>query len=292
MTSAEHTAINSASVGFLNRKLSRGDLGLLFLACFFIAAQPPLNGPPSFSVLFDALARQNLFFVFAILVAGRRFLFSSRSLSWSRSDWTLAGIGSLLFLVVCFLGVEWLAGAALTLVLIPLLLSNRRDIELTSGLLVCTALAINSFWGPLIFQNFTAQIIAFDTTLLKAAYALLRPDIRVEGVTFIQPSGFGIVLVGNCSVFNSASVAFLASTAMTQFIKPGIRRRDFLVLAVVLGAMIVINTCRMVLMGWDKHLFEFWHDGGGGPYIALAQTVSIAAIAFVGARWSVREPAS
>jgi hypothetical protein len=156
--------------GFLRRALNRGDLGILILAAFFIAVQPPLSDVASMLAILDALARQNLFLCFALLVAGRRFFLSGADLPVSRSDWALAALACVLFSVSSFFGVDQVAGLVLTLVLVPLYFFGRRNENFSSALIVCTALAINSFWGPLIFQTFTAPIIAIDTHLLKWVY--------------------------------------------------------------------------------------------------------------------------
>ncbi|MDE2446834.1 MAG: hypothetical protein KGO94_11680, partial [Alphaproteobacteria bacterium] len=165
----------------LHRSLSRGDLGLFLLACFSISQLEPLSNAVSLLNIADALARQNLFFVLAVSVAGWRFLLSDPAIGLSWSDWIIVAVSPFLFGLVCFFGVYQLAGAAFTLLLIPLVTANYKDTQFKSALIVCGALAINSFWGPLVFQTFTAPIIAFDTTLLGWAYALLRPDIQQHG---------------------------------------------------------------------------------------------------------------
>ncbi len=276
---------------FLKRPLNRGDLGLLVLAMFFVAMQPPLASQPSLTIILEALAHQNLFFCFALLVAGQRFMDAGPGLALTRSDWILAAIASLLFGIVALFGKDEVSGLALTLLLPALYVSGPRNLYFISALLVCAALAINSFWGPLLFQTFTGEIIAFDTTLLKWTYGLLRPDIVAHGTTFESPDAFAIIVIGACSVFTSASVAFLASTAMAQHLKPGLRWRDGLVLALVLLSMIAINTMRLTLMGWGRSYYQFWHNGNGSTLIAIGQTLVIAAIAYRGARWSIKASA-
>jgi hypothetical protein len=276
----------------LDRKISRGDIGCLVLAEFFVAALSPLDSASNLVGVIAHIATQNLFFLFAILVAAKRFRLADQSESPSKLDIFGAVFATLLFTIICFFGVEQLAGLGLSIILALFLITGVKDKNFFSALLVCFALALNVFWGPLIFQTFTAQIIAFDSSLLKWAYAYLRPDIAVQGVTFLSPNGFGIVIVGVCSVFNSASVAFLATTAISQFIRPGLRLRDGIVTIAVLLTMVIINTCRLILMGWNQALFAYWHDGAGGPFVAAAQTVIIAIIATSGALWAAREKQS
>ena len=273
----------------LNREISRGDIGCLLLAEYFVAALPPLDQASSLIGVADTIARQSLFFLFAIFVAAKRFWLSNHTDKPSKIDIANALISTILFSIVCFFGVEQIAGLVLTLIIAVFLLGGVKDKNFRSALLVCLALAINSFWGPLIFQTFTSQIIAFDSGLLKWAYGFLRPDILAQGPYFKTSTGFGIVIVGVCSVFNSASVAFLASTAIGQYVRPGLSNRDVIVIAVVLIIMVLINTCRLMLMGWSPSLFEYWHNGNGGPVIALVQTVIIAVVATVGAIWAARK---
>jgi exosortase/archaeosortase family protein len=110
-----------------------------------------------------------------------------------------------------------------------------------------------------------------------------------DGTTFQSSGQFGIIVVGICSVFNSASIAFLACAAFAQHLKPGLRWRDGVVLAVVLLTMIAINTFRLAILGWGQSYFEFWHNGEGNTVIAIVQTLVIATVAFIGARWSIRK---
>ena len=275
----------------LSRPLNRGDLGLFILALFFVAVQPPLENSMSLLSIVNALANQNLFFLFAMLVAASRFWESGSALSLTRADWVIAILAALLFGVVGLFGVDQVAGLVLTLMVPALYFAGPRNLNFKAALLVCSALAVNSFWGPLLFQSFTGEIISLDTTLLKWTYGLLRPDIVANGTTFSAGKAFGIIVIGGCSVFNSASVAFLASTAMAQHLKPGFRKRDAVVLGGVLLAMIAINTFRLALMGWGAEQYHFWHNGPGSPYFAAAQTFLIAAFAYLGARWSVKKSA-
>jgi hypothetical protein len=286
------TNLNPAPTSsILTRGLNRGDLGLLVLALFFVAAQPPLETSASLLSMMDTLARQNLFFLFAMLVAGRCFLESGIGLNLTKSDWLVAGFAFLFFGVGSLFGVDQVAGLVLTLLVPALYFSGPRNLNFNTALMVCAALAINSFWGPLLFQSFTGEIISLDTTLLKWTYSVLRPDIVSDGTTFTTGKTFGIIVIGACSVFTSASVAFLASTAMAQHLKPGIRWRDGLVLAGVLLAMIAINTFRLALMGWSRPYYDFWHNGEGATIYSAAQTLLITFIAYLGARWSIRTSA-
>ncbi|MDE2445540.1 MAG: hypothetical protein KGO94_05120, partial [Alphaproteobacteria bacterium] len=84
------------------------------------------------------------------------------------------------------------------------------------------------------------------------------------------------------------SLALLAATAASQYVKPGLSRRDIVVLGAVLAAMVAINTSRLILMGWGPTYFKFWHNGDGSIYIAAGQTLLIAALSFAGAHWAAR----
>lgn len=278
----------ASTVSALRRPLNRGDLGLFVLALFFVAVQPPLEKSASIVSIADGLARQNLFFFFAALLAGRRFFEGGATLALSRTDLLIALAAGLSFGVVAAFGVDQVAGLGLTVLVPVIYFSGARNLNFTSALIVCMAIAINSFWGPLLFQSFTGEIIAVDTTLLKWTYSWLRPDIVSDGTTFMTGKTFGIIVIGACSVFSSASVAFLASTAIAQYLKPGVRWRDGVALAAVLFAMIAINTFRLALMGWGRPYYEFWHNGSGSPIFSAVQTLLIAVIAYQGACWSVR----
>ena len=273
------------------RPLNRGDLGLFVLGLFFVAAQPPLEKSASLISVADALARQNLFFLFAMLVAARRFIQGGATLATSRTDWLIVVFACLCFGVVTAFGVDQVAGLVLTLLVPALYFSGARNVNFASAIIVCIALAINSFWGPLLFQSFTGEIIAVDTALLKWTYHWLRPDIVANGTTFMTGNTFGIIVIGACSVFTSASLAFLASTSISQYLKPGLRWRDGLVLAGVLLTMIAINTFRLALMGWGRPYYEFWHNGSGTPIFSALQTLVIAIIAYKGACWSIKASA-
>ena len=273
-----------------NRPLNAGDLGCMVLVAFFIAALP-ISEDMSISGVLNALTQQNIFVDIAVLVAIWRYYLARQHEQISRKDVAIASIAMLLFAIVCFVGVWQLAGLALTFALLPVLFIRNKSNNLISALILAATLAMNSFWAPLIFQTFTSTIIALDTSLLAFAYKILRPDIVAKGATFATENGFGIVVVGICSVFSSASIVLVAAAAFTQYLRAGFARRDLVVVLILLSTMIAINTARLVLMGWNRASFAYWHEGAGGPYIAAAQTLVIAAIAAWGASWASRQKA-
>ena len=156
-------------------------------------------------------------------------------------------------------------------------------------MIVCAALALNSFWAPLFFQFFTEQIIAVDSAALRLAYSALRPDIVADGALFKAAGNFGILIVGACSVFSSASVAVLATVALIQNKRAGFKWRDLAATVLVLLAMLFISTARLVIYGWSSESFRYWHNGDGVSIIEQTQILLMGGIAFVCANWAVRE---
>jgi hypothetical protein len=53
------------------------------------------------------------------------------------------------------------------------------------------------------------------------------------------------------------------------------RVRDFVIGGVVSGTMILLNIARLSLMGWDRNLYQYWHDGIGAEIFAVGASLTI-----------------
>lgn len=267
--------------------LTRRDVGLFILAAFVIASLQDVSMQGGILAFLDSLARQNLFFGFAVFVAAQRLWASdTRPVSWF--DYASLATAIALFGFTCFLGQPAAAGLAMSFLVMGYA-ARPSDPNFRSALIVMGALAINSFWGPLIFQTFTEQIIGIDVTALRLINAILRPDIVAYGATFKSDSGFAIIIIGACSVFNNASVAVLVTTAISQKLKTGLVARDFVAVAVVLLVMLLLNTCRLALVGWSRENYWFFHSGPGVAWLSAGETLVIAGTALLCARWAARK---
>ncbi|MDE2384818.1 MAG: hypothetical protein KGO53_09370 [Alphaproteobacteria bacterium] len=266
--------------------LTRADVGLFVLAGFVIASLKDVSARDGLLAFLDGLARQNLFFCFAVYVAGWRLL-RSPARAASGFDIGLLIIAALLFALAAYLGQPLAAGLVLT-VLVLAFATQRPEPEFRSALIVMGAMAVNCFWGPLMFQTFTDQIIGIDVTALRMINAVLRPDITSNGATFRTGEGFSIIVIGACSVFNSASVAVLAATAISQRLKTWMGKRDIAAMAAVLLVMLAMNSGRLAILGWSRDNYLFWHNGPGVVWFGLGETAVIAIVATLCARWAAR----
>ena len=263
------------------RPLVRSEL-LLWLAIALFANQAiQLLSFDSLSTFVESLTNQNYVFWFGCYVTLYR-LARSELRSPSKSDWIFAITILLALLAASFVGYRFSIGVIATVFAFYLLL-DRADRELKAASTVLLALSAHLFWGPIVFQYFTPELLRADAALVGGMLKVVRPDIVWNDTTFYTTPDFAISLVGACSSFHNLSTALLACVAATMFMRTEWAQRDIPRLLAAIVSMILMNDARLCLLAWSPSAYAFWHNGAGAPLLALLMTATLLVIAFWGA---------
>jgi exosortase/archaeosortase family protein len=202
----------------------------------------------------------------------------------SNFDGVFATALLLAILAASFVGYRFSIGILATVFACYLLLS-RADHELKAANTVLLALSVHLFWGPIVFQYFTPELLRADAALVGGILNLARPDIVWNGTTFYTTPDFAVSLVGACSSFHNLSTAVLVCVAATMFMRTDWARRDIPRLLAAVAIMVFMNDTRICLLAWSPSAYEFWHNGAGAPVLDFLTTAILLIIAFWGTAW-------
>ncbi len=230
---------------------------------------------------------------YVLWLAGYAFVYRlwrvSRDAPADNLDFRFAGATCLAILVTSFVPHRWGIGLVATTTAVYFLSTNRGDKNLKAAGVLLFAMSAHLVWGPIIFMLVTPEVVRGDAAVVAGLLKILRPDIGWSDTTFTAPDGHGLVLVGACSSFQNISTALLACATVTMLTRPEWIRRDILIIAFAVLAMIAINTARLCLLAWDQDSYEDWHNGDGGNIFLFTQTVVVLLIAWWGAATGRRE---
>jgi exosortase/archaeosortase family protein len=154
---------------------------------------------------------------------------------------------------------------------------------------VFVALLIQFAVAPFLFEFCAPYVIRFETMLVGPLVAATVSGATWAIDTISLPNGHAVQINDWCSSFHNVSLAGLAWVALTRLERPDWRRGDLLVLAVVSGLQIFLNTIRIYLMAMSYEMYLYWHTGTGSHIFSITASVLTVLICVEGARYVARD---
>ena len=161
---------------------------------------------------------------------------------------------------------------------------GRDDPNLRGAGVVLAALAIQQYWGHIVFDIFALPLLQAETAVVGTLVQAFRAGTEWQGNVIAGPSGFGIVVYSACSSFHNLSLAMLCWLTVSRLRNQSWRRRDLLTGCVIGAAMIACNVARLCLMAWSPDFYEYWHDGPGAQIFAVGASVMVLMLSLYGSR--------
>lgn len=165
---------------------------------------------------------------------------------------------------------------------------GRDDPKLRSAGIVLAALAIQQYWGHIIFDLFALPLLRAETAVVGTLVEALRPGAAWQANVITAPSGFSIIVYSGCSSFHNLSLAMLCWVTVSRLRHQTWRRGDLLVACTIGAAMIACNVAELCLMSWGPNLYEYWHDGAGAGIFAAGASAMVLGLSLYGSRPAVR----
>lgn len=265
--------------------ITRREIALWTVVC--ILANHALHAVDiqSVSSFVQSLASLNLIYWLACYVIVRKVLASRHEPTAEPTEIIAALVIGVTICVTSFVGHRIGVGVMSTFVALYFLWFHNNDQALKSAGTVLLALSGHLVWGRILFQAFTPQLLTADAAAVDLVLSMLKPDIILSGSTFYAANDHVVSLVGSCSSFNNVSIALLASVAITMLVRHYWVRSDIVWILAICMVMISINVVRLCVLAWDVDLYLYWHNGPGGPILALAQTAIIGVMSYCGAMY-------
>ncbi|MBZ0216303.1 MAG: archaeosortase/exosortase family protein [Fimbriimonadaceae bacterium] len=280
--------MSQPSIGMMRGSITRREVALWTV--IYILANHALHAVDIQSLwsFVQSLASLNLIYWLACYVIVRNVLSSNDKPSAESTEIIAALFVGITISLTSFVGHRVGVGVMSTFVALYLLWFHNNDQALKAAGAVLLALSVHLVWGRILFQAFTPQLLTADAAAVDLVLSILRPDITLVGSTFYAANDHVVSLVGSCSSFNNVSIALLASVAVTMLVRHYWVRSDIVWLLAICIVMISINVLRLCVLAWDVDLYLYWHNGPGGPMLALAQTAIIGVMSYCGAMYGRR----
>lgn len=161
---------------------------------------------------------------------------------------------------------------------------GRNAPRLRSAGIVLAALAIQQYWGHIVFDLFALPLLRAETAVVGTLVEALRGGTSWQANVITAPSGFSIIVYSGCSSFHNLSLAMLCWVTVSRLRNPTGRRGDVLVACVIGAAMIACNVARLCLMSWGPDLYEYWHNGAGAQIFAAGASAMVLGLSLYGSR--------
>jgi exosortase/archaeosortase family protein len=161
---------------------------------------------------------------------------------------------------------------------------GRDDPKLRSAGIVLAALAIQEYWGHIVFDLFALPLLRAETAVVGTLVEAARAGTVWQGNVITAPSGFSIIVYSACSSFHNLSLAMLCWVTVSRLRNQTWRSGDLLTACAIGAAMIACNVARLCLMAWGPDLYEYWHDGPGAQIFAVGASAIVLLLSLYGSR--------
>ena len=251
---------------------------LSILAAHYFLRIDPDKGGTFVEALTQSLTSRSVFHYLGWYAVFQLAIAADREQPSSRYDIAFALIAALIAFAPAY-SPPWLASTATALYLWA---TSKGDPRLRAAGIVLLALAFNGFWGHKLFEVFAFPLLIADTALVGGLLSLLHSGYSWQD-TIIESDGHGLVIFGPCSSFHNISLGLLCWIAITKLSRPGWAPGDAWIAALVVLAVLLLNTARIFLMALNIQMYAYWHSGFGADLFALATSAAVIAISLWGA---------
>jgi hypothetical protein len=215
------------------------------------------------------------------LYAVFRLLWSNDSSRKAQTQDVLVVAGMSVLGVLTTASATWIAAAGIAAYM---LVSGGRDLQVRAAAVVLAALSVQQFWGRILFEAVSLPLLRAETAVVGALLQVTQPGSMWHDNVISTQSGHGIIVYPYCSSFHNVSLALLCWITVAKLKDLNWKISDYLVGALVICVMIVLNTGRLYLMALDIMSYRFWHSGMGADIFAVIASVSVLLLSLYGPR--------
>lgn len=155
-----------------------------------------------------------------------------------------------------------------------LLIGSRPNTAERRVAIVLTAITAQQIFGRLFMTLFSDVILAADIFLVD-----LVSELRGTGNVLTRTDGSEMIVAAGCSSINNMSYALLAWVAVSQLFELRFNARLTGYIMLSLLAIFLLNSLRLLMMGWYPQHLDFLHEGSGAAMFGWTGFLILAVIA-------------
>jgi hypothetical protein len=163
---------------------------------------------------------------------------------------------------------------AIALTSLGLLFIVRSDKRIASLGQLCIGLVWIDFWGSLVLSFIAPWLLPVEAALAYFALSLFGP-FSLHGITISNASGFALMVAEPCSAFHNTIITSFIWLSLIKIQRLPFRLKHFVILAIGLISVVLLNTARIGIMAVSDSQYLFWHMG---PGLWVVKTVMLTAV--------------
>jgi hypothetical protein len=106
----------------------------------------------------------------------------------------------------------------------------------------------------------------------------------LDGVTISNSSGFTLMVAEPCSAFHNTIITSFIWLSLIKIQRLPFRLKHFVVLAIGLIAVVLLNTARIGIMAVSYSQYLFWHMGPGLWVVKIVMLTAVLGLFYLGLR--------
>jgi len=164
-----------------------------------------------------------------------------------------------------------------------LLFVARSDKRIASLGQLCIGLVWIDFWGALVLSLIGPWLLPFESRLAYLAVSLFGP-FSLDGLIISNGSGFAIKIIEPCSAFHNTITTAFIWLSLIKIQRLDLHFRHYVILAIGLTFVVLLNTARIGIMAVSKSEYLFWHMGPGLWVVKVVMLGAVLGLFYFGLR--------
>jgi len=164
-----------------------------------------------------------------------------------------------------------------------LLFVARSDKRIASLGQLCIGLVWIDFWGALVLSLIGPWLLPVESRLAYLAVSLFGP-FSLDGLIISNGSGFAIKIIEPCSAFHNTITTAFIWLSLIKIQRLDLHFRHYVILAIGLTFVVLLNTARIGIMAVSKSEYLFWHMGPGLWVVKVVMLGAVLGLFYFGLR--------
>ena len=172
---------------------------------------------------------------------------------------------------------------AIAMTCLGLLFIVRSDKRIASLGQLCIGLVWIDFWGSLVLSFIAPWLLPVEAALAYLALSLFGL-FSLHGVTISNSSGFTLMVAEPCSAFHNTIITAFIWLSLIKIQRLNFQLKHFVILAIGLIAVVLLNTARIGIMAVSYSQYLFWHMGPGLWVVKIVMLTAVLGLFYLGLR--------
>lgn len=159
----------------------------------------------------------------------------------------------------------------------------HSDKRLASLGQLCIGLAWVSFWGAIVLSFIAQWLLPIEAHFAYLPLSL-SGSFSLNGLIISNDSGFGLLVAEPCSAFHNTITATFIWLSLIKIQRLDFQSKYFVILAIAVAAVVLLNTARIGLMAVSESDYLFWHMGPGLWIVKIVMLSTVLSVFYFGLR--------